>query len=56
VEELDAYIEYKDFGYSEDHPGICFGFSVKENADNDYELELFFNDFYIVADYQSIPS
>ena len=30
VDQLDEYIAHKDFGYSEDHPGVCFGFSVKE--------------------------
>jgi len=54
-EELDAYIEHPDHGYDEvNRPGVCFALTMHEHAQNDYELELFFNDA-IVLDYRSIP-
>ena len=38
-----------------DHPGVCFGFAIKENeAKNKYELELMFNDWWLPM-YSGIP-
>ena len=45
-EEMDVYLEHEDYGQKEDKPGICFGFSIIEHAENKYELELQFNDEY----------
>lgn len=43
--ELDEYISHHEYGWSEERPGVCFGFSIKENeAKNKYHLELHFND------------
>jgi hypothetical protein len=53
-EELDSYISHPNYGDS-DRPGICWGFQVREHADNDYELELMFNDLWPVRT-RSLPS
>jgi hypothetical protein len=50
---LDEYISADEYG-SPEKPGVCFGLTVHKKAENDYELELFFNDA-IVLDYRSIP-
>ena len=39
----------------DDHLGVCFGFKIIENAKNDYELELMFNDLWPVR-YRGLPS
>jgi len=44
--ELDAYIEHEEYGLDDEREGICFGFNIIEHADNDYELELMFNDLW----------
>jgi hypothetical protein len=54
-DELFTYISDKDFG-TDQKPAVCFGFTVHENRKNDIELELIFNDFYAVTEFQSIPS
>lgn len=54
-DELFTYISDKDFG-TDQKPAVCFGFTVHENSKNDIELELIFNDFYAVTEFQSIPS
>jgi hypothetical protein len=41
-EEMDSYITAEDYGKVA--PAICLGFSIHENSNSDYELELFFND------------
>lgn len=43
---MDQYIKYiksNDYG-TKLHPAICFGFTVNEFANNNYELELMFAD------------
>jgi hypothetical protein len=50
---LDSHISHSKHG--SEKPGICFAFTVHERSENDYELELFFNDHPIKA-YQSLPS
>jgi hypothetical protein len=52
-EELDKYISHPDYGWG-GMPGICFGFKVMENSQNDYEVELTFNDL-PPSRYDSIP-
>jgi len=51
---LEDYIAHPDYGHSKDKPGVCLGLTLKENAKNKYELEIFANDA-IVLDYRSIP-
>ena len=57
-EQLEEYLQHADYGFDKQKPGsregICFGFTVHEHKENDFELELFFNDA-IVLDYRSIP-
>lgn len=50
---MDDYIAADTYG-SKGSPGVCFGLTVHNKADNDFELELFFNDA-VVLDYRSIP-
>ena len=56
-QELDDYIQHSEYGINEEeHPGVCFGFSVTENEDKTkYELELQFNDLWPDM-YIGIPS
>lgn len=45
-DSMDQYIKYiksNDYG-TKLHPAICFGFTVNEFANNNYELELMFAD------------
>jgi sulfur relay (sulfurtransferase) complex TusBCD TusD component (DsrE family) len=49
---LDEYIQDAEYGYEKD--AVCFAFTLHERENNDYELELFFNDA-VVLDYRSIP-
>ena len=52
---LEDYISHAEHGRTKERPGICYGFTVDEDADvNRYELELFFNDLF-VNEYKSIP-
>ena len=41
-DKLFAYIEDSKYGLDE-HPGVCFGFTVHEHSATDVEVELFFN-------------
>lgn len=54
-EELEAYLLLPEYGRSADIPAVCFGYSVIENASNDYEVELMFNDLW-PPEYRGIPS
>lgn len=54
-EELDEYLVHEQYGWEDDRPGICFGFQVHEHADNDYEVELMFNDLW-PSRIRSLPS
>ena len=45
-EQLDDYIVDQSYAKEDGLTGICFGFTVKEFSDNDYELELIFNDLW----------
>jgi hypothetical protein len=55
MEDLDAYIQHPKYLERGGPEGICFGFTVKEFADNNYELELMFNDL-MPFRYKSLPS
>ena len=47
LEELDEYIGSSKIGTSEEYEGICYGFMIHENEQqNKYELELMFNDLW----------
>ena len=49
------YIEHVDYGIDEiNRPGVCFGFSVIENALDDYEIEMYFNDLW-PSSFYSLP-
>ena len=49
---MDDYIEDDDYGHNKD--AVCFAFTLHEREENNFELELFFNDA-VVLDYRSIP-
>ena len=53
-DELWSYIGNDYYGLDR-MPAICFGFRVFENAKNNFEVELFFNDLTPV-NYKSIPN
>lgn len=38
------YIADGKYEQDDDHPGICFGFSVEENSTTNYQVKLAFND------------
>ena len=53
-EEFDSYVQSPDYGLKEEFAGVCFAFSIKQHAQNSYELDLQFND-QLQSHYQSIP-
>ena len=55
VEEMEAAIKDPLHGRRKEKPGICFGFTIHEHSDTSYELELFFNDIFVL-EYKSLPS
>ena len=43
-EELDEYFMHPEYGRAEGREGICFAFSVIQEADNKFEVEIQMND------------
>jgi len=43
-EDLDKYLANEKMGNDPEFESICFGFSVHEESENKFELELIFND------------
>ena len=43
IEEIKDYMRREDYG-SEENPEVCFGFSIIENNEADYQVHLIFND------------
>ena len=39
-EELDEYFLHEEYGVAEGREGICFAFSVIEEAQNKFEVEI----------------
>ena len=54
-DELWAYISHPEYELNMDRQGICFGFHIIENSQNDYELDLYFNDLF-PTNIRSLPS
>lgn len=48
VRKFETTQALEDYIVKDEDPnqGICFGFKIMENSDEDYELELFFNDLW----------
>lgn len=44
MDAIMGYIESDSYMLEDDHPGVCFGFSIKENNGSDYAVNLVFND------------
>jgi hypothetical protein len=42
---LFDYVTAKSYGV-DGNEGVCFGFAVHQRSESDYELELFFNDYW----------
>lgn len=45
---LDYYLAHPDYGYTKDRPSICFAFEIKKFSDTRYELDLHFNDQFLI--------
>lgn len=44
-EDLNEYISSTQyFNISAGFEGVCFGYQIKENAKNDYAINIYFND------------
>jgi len=42
---IDAYISDANyFNATAGFPGICFGYEITENSDNDYSVDIYMND------------
>ena len=54
MQDLNDYIEHQDYG-KDNMPGVCYGFQIKEFANNSYELDLIFNDLW-PTQYRSLPN
>lgn len=52
---MEAAIKDPLHGRRPDKPGICYGFTMHEHSDSSYELELFFNDIFVL-EYKSLPN
>ena len=55
VQDILDYIEHPDYMMTDDHPGICFGFSVTNSSSDDFEIQMLFNDQIVQEDAQTIP-
>lgn len=45
-EAIMDYLRDPNYDKDDDHPGICFGWSLTENSNSDYDLKMIFNDHY----------
>lgn len=43
-EKLMEYVRDPNYMTNRSYPGICFGFGVQENSDQDYQVKMFFTD------------
>lgn len=50
------YMSSPNYQFSDDYPGICFGFSVREKELDDIDVKMFFSSEARDPDAQSIPS
>ena len=42
-EDMIAYVAAPDYMQNQDNPGLCFGFSIVENSDDDIDLKMAFS-------------
>jgi hypothetical protein len=47
---MTDYIEDLMYEKDELHPGLCFAFSVEEQEDEEYTINMIFEDFVAVGD------
>lgn len=45
-EAIMDYLKDPNYGKDDDHPGVCFGWSLTENNRSSYDLKMIFNDHY----------
>lgn len=42
-EEMIGYVKDPDYMQTKDNPGLCFGFSIIENSDDEIDLKMAFS-------------
>jgi hypothetical protein len=55
-EAIEDYLVSPDYEQDDDHPGMCFGFSVTERSENEVDVKMAFSGQFQDAITQSIPS
>ena len=55
-QEMIDYVKAPDYMQSQNNPGLCFGFSIEENSDDEIDLKLAFSGTFQDPNSQSIPN
>ena len=55
-QQMIDYVASPDYMQNKDNPGLCFGFSIIENSDDDIDLKMAFSGTFQDPNSQSIPN